>query len=477
MSLEKVFVGLLSDSDSLYVRRNNFLSIFRYDDLFTNEYYVFYHLIKKFTKLKFNEDFIKMFMKTNRAFFMNNPQITLYQYDENSEDVYDSFITSCVVMFTECKSKGCSDEDFELALEMLKMEYVTKESLVALENATLILTDGKKERNRLLSGYQDMRKYLKTRLVKIDNIVNKKDRKGAIVYGVTDTEEVEDTKLELITTFGIPTVDKALGGIYEGDMVSVLAPAKGGKTRFCTSITHRAITNHGTNVLMWSIENGYLGFEALIRARHFHWLYNSNETDVSKMRIINSDMIRKKQFPSKDIQDLEYASFMDFKTNPNYGKLVNVDEDFEFDTFIDIIDEYVNAYNVKLICIDYLQLITGDDRMSKHERIAEAYKKILQYLKSKKIAGIFPAQFKQTALQDLKKNKEEGLANIELRSAGGESYEVIKTPDVNLALYADAEDIRNGSMNLISIPSRNSVMFDPVSLHVDFGTCSYYEIE
>ncbi|MNV39690.1 hypothetical protein D3C71_1312770 [compost metagenome] len=99
--------------------------------------------------------------------------------------------------------------------------------------------------------------------------------------------------------------------------------------------------------------------------------------------------------------------------------------------------------------------------------------KVLQFLKSKKVAGIFPAQLKQTAVGDIKKQSPEELINMELRDSAGESYEVIKTPDVNIALFGTVEDIRNGSMKILSIPSRNSAPFEPIDLSIDAGSCMF----
>ena len=131
--------------------------------------------------------------------------------------------------------------------------------------------------------------------------------------------------------------------------------------------------------------------------------------------------------------------------------------------------------DIKLICIDYLQLVQGSGRASKQERVAEAYQKTLQYLKGNKIAGIFPGQLKQTATGSLSKMDAADIVNTELRDAAGESYEVIKTPDVNLALYANVEELKQGKMRILSIPSRNHKQFDPIELNCSLGSCTFYD--
>ena len=120
-----------------------------------------------------------------------------------------------------------------------------------------------------------------------------------------------------------------------------------------------------------------------------------------------------------------------------------------------------------------MQLISAQGRrINKNERISEAYIKMLQFLKRRKVVGICPAQFKQNVVGELSAKSKDEIMNMELRDSAGESYEVIKTPDVNLGLYATPEELRNGFMQIISIPSRNSKPFEPISLYADLGTCT-----
>ena len=65
---------------------------------------------------------------------------------------------------------------------------------------------------------------------------------------------------------------------------------------------------------------------------------------------------------------------------------------------------------------------------------------------------------------------------MELRDGGGESSEVIRTPSVLMALYADTVSLRNGELKLLSIPSRNAATFPPVDLYADFSVCNFIEV-
>lgn len=472
-----IFASIFSNDEGVTRRRQELLTTFNTVNVFTNEYLVFFAITKEFSKIVPNKDFLQLFLQTNKASLSRSPYVDLTQFHNGDNDPYVEFVHSTLDLFQMLEKTHIEDMDYFRAIGMHKMEYVNKQSIELLEESTIILSEGISKGRKQLSGYEDMRKHIKQGFLDLDNMMNKSDRRGIVTYGTDENDEEDsDGSINIVTTFGIEGLDKALGGIYEGDMVSLLAPAKGGKTRFATFVLHNAIVNHGVNVGMWSVENGYKGWEALIRARHFNWFYNSKVTDASQKRYINADMIRKGELEG-DLKQMEQASWADLRYNTAYGKMVSIDQDFDADNLIEVLENTINDYGVKLLCVDYLQLITGGDvRQSKNERIGEAYKKVLQLLKKKKVGGIFPGQLKQSVVGDIQRVNPEDLINMELRDSAGESYEVIKTPDVNLALYGTVEDIRNGQMKMLSIPSRNSAPFEPIDLYVDAGTCTFADI-
>lgn len=468
-----IFSGIFKLDEGARRRRQELVTTFPTATVFKDEYHIFYLISKDCIKINPTKQFIELYMRTNKAIFLKNPNVDLARFRISDVEPYVEFANSCVKLFEECSKVTVTDEEFYRNMEMHKMTYINMQSIGILEESAQILAEGVSKGNRVLSGYEDMRHNLKNQFLKIDNMMNKSDRKGLITYGFNDDEEEQDSRLNLITTFGIEELDEAIGGIYEGDMVSILAPAKGCKSRFATYVLHNAIVNHGANVLMWSIENGYKGWETLIRARHFNYFYNKNITDSTQKRFIDNDMIRKGEM-SEELRGLELASWTDLKCNTNYGKFASIDEDFDADNFLEILDNAVNATGATLVCIDYLQLVSSTtSRMSKNELIGHVYKQVLQYLKRKKIGGIFPAQLKQTVVGDLKTTDPTELINKDLRDGAGESYEVIKTPDVNLALFGTVSDIRNGNMKILSIPSRNSATFEPIDTYVDAGSCTF----
>ena len=472
-----IFAGLYKTSEEGWeVRRQEFLKTFTDPKVFNDEYYVFAILVKEFSKLELSQNFLESFLIANRPSLEKSANIELQRFKVTSDsDLYVEFVQCCKVMHGELQKVKFESSQFMESLEIYKMNYITNESISLLEESVQILSEGIKISGKTKVGYDDMRSHLKNGFKSLDELTDKRERKGLITYGINDMDDAEREKeaVKLISPYGIAGLDKHIGGIWEGEMVSLLAPAKGGKSRMATFILHNAVV-HGVNILMWSIENGYKGWEALIRARHFDYFCNQEIGDITQRKWVDDDMIRKGSLPP-ETKDMELASWTDLKSNHTYGRISSLDEDFDIDTFIEVIDNAVKANDIKLICIDYLQLVQGSGRASKQERVAEAYQKMLQYLKANKIAGIFPGQLKQTATGSLSKMDAADIVNTELRDAAGESYEVIKTPDVNLALYANVEELKQGRMRILSIPSRNHKQFDPIELNCELGSCTFVD--
>lgn len=472
-----IFAGIYCGNDELFrTRRAKFTTTFpNTKDMFFNEWAVFAILLQEYPRIMPKEKFISIFMRSNQAKLRNLSQIDYTSYRLGDNDPYAEFTAVIINTVKSFETVNVSESDFEMAIEMYKMEYLNRESLSVLEEAAAVLSEGITRGNKATAGYEDMRKTLNTKFAYLDNVNAKSSRRGVITYGADSEDETGNSgKLKLVSKFGIEALDTHVGGIYQGDMVSLLAPAKGCKTRSITFMLHHALVT-GTSFAMWSVENGPKGFEALLRARHFNWLYNRNVETAHKKIFLDSDMIRKGELTG-EVEKMELASWLDLKTNKSYGRFAVIDENFLLESFLESITLAVDTIGAQLISVDYLQLIQSKNGMPKNERISAAYIQMLQYLKEKKLGGLFPGQLKQSFVGELSEKTADEMVDLEMRDAAGESYEVIKTPDVNLALYGSVADIRRGSMKLLSVPSRNIAPFKPIDLYVEAGTCTFKSI-
>lgn len=473
---KRIFRGILKQTEGVERRRKDFVQVYRTPKLFKDEYYVLATIVKEFPALKISSLFVRTYMITNKVGVERSKNIDINRYALGGEDGFGEFLKSVEEVYAELQKGEVDDADYLEALEGFKMHYLNEESMKVLEEGAMILSEGISVRGKEYAGYDAMQTHVKTRLVELGDIATKSDRKGVVTYGeeVDDGLDTEETGVKLITPYGIPSIDEHTnGGIHEGDMISLLAPPKGGKSRFATYIMHTAAIN-GTNVLMWSIENGLQGFESLIRARQCEYFYNDMGGDMTQRVVITDDQIKKRKL-TVEIAEKEKRSWMALRSNAKYGKISSIDADFDIDTFIEVIDSAIEETGAKLICVDYLQLVQGTGNASKHERVGEAYQKMLQYLKKKKVAGIFPGQLKQGAMGILNRAEEDELDTIELRDQAAESSEVVRTPDINFAIFATEAEKEQGIMKLLGMPSRTHARPKLVKMSVNLGTCSFYE--
>ena len=118
-----------------------------------------------------------------------------------------------------------------------------------------------------------------------------------------------------------------------------------------------------------------------------------------------------------------------------------------------------------------MQLIGSARNLSERESIAKAYRDALVYCKSNNIAFLSPGQFKQEVINDLLSKT--STADADMRTAGGGSSEVFRTPDVILILWASTQDILNGKMKILSAPARMSKPLPEINVIHDLGVCQF----
>ena len=470
----KIFSGIYSKKNGdgvLDNRRRELLMKFS-KNAFKDEYYVFYDIVYSSIKNNvntINDRYMMLYLNTHKGSFVSNINIDLNKFS-GVADNYGEFVNSCIELYKGFEnSDAITDDEFHNILEQYRIEYMTEQSIILMQDAATIMSDGLNYGRRVLNGFDDMQSYLKMGMSTLENMNSGARHIGIFTYGVDEPEDL-DKQLDTICKFGIKPLDDATGGITEGDMISVLGVAKGGKSRFMTYIIHSCLVN-GVDCVVWSIENGIKGWQSLLRARHFDYLYNKGDTE--NHAFINDNEIRKGTIDGVK-KSKESAAWVDLRTNKAYGRITVIDEPFDIDTYIETLDSAVKKSGAKVVAVDYLQLI-GDatGKRNQQERIAEAYQKTLRYLKANKVAGIFPAQIKQTSVSGITALNSEELASIETRDIAGASYEVVKTPDINIALVGSVEDIRMGHLKLVSVPSRNSAPFSPIDLSVDFGASNF----
>ena len=198
-------------------------------------------------------------------------------------------------------------------------------------------------------------------------------------------EKPDNKKPILIGDFGrLQKLNDAYKGIYTGLFYSFIAPPKSGKSKLAARLCHNVSVVAGNNVTVWAQEGGTELWTAQMRAIHFDYLYNTDVALTERKFGVTQEVIVHDDFRTDELRQLEMSSKLDLASNQDYGSVDYIDRPFNVETFIEDIDTSVKENNSKLVIIDYLQLIGSSAGMNERERIAEAYKKLLNYCKKTK---------------------------------------------------------------------------------------------
>lgn len=452
--------------------------------VFRDENFILYSIIFNFKDRGIvpDSEFLKLYLLRNTKIYTDNASfIDLSAYADLDENLYVGYTTAVINQYVRLSNKEeISMQEYKLAVEKYKIEYSAVEMDRAYSQARLILHDGVQVGRRFYQGLDDSFAYLKKTHSDIENMLDNSVGDGFIDSSSEAIVDNTKSKPEKVSDFDLIdelNSEDTLGGIYTSLLVNVVAPTKGGKSKFVARIVHTAIIKYHNNVSVWAFEGGHEAWWAQMRAIHFEYMYIRNAQDRSKVvaPLSQADILLNR-YPSEAIKSLEEASRLDLFTNPDYGHVNMINRPFLVESFIDEIDTSVKVNGSKLVAIDYLQLIGTNEKGKKsNEIIREAYKKALQYTKDRNVGIITPAQFTQEFIKEMAHSK--GGSSPETRTSGGESSEVIRASDINIALYASMDDLQRKSMTVMSIPSRLSVVFPAFEIYADLCSCVFSSIE
>ena len=188
----------------------------------------------------------------------------------------------------------------------------------------------------------------------------------------------------------------------------------------------------------------------------------------------SNDILMRKYNNNKQDREIVVAAKLKLATDPKIGTLSFISSTAYVEDFLDILEaHYENENPFDVIVIDQLIDILSKTGRGKVERISQAYQELKIFISTrmKRAAlAIIPAQLKQDVVDFLRKNPDETLDV----TAGGESAETIRTPDIVLGLYSGKEERAAKLMHIYSVASRHSANFPDFRVKTDLKCC-YFE--
>lgn len=469
-------------SSEVAIKNRHFLFGNARIELFRDENYIIYSLLYNFKdrNITIDEEFVKLSLMRQQSLIedaSNARKIDINAYGEVDDSVTLGYIGGVMKYFSNLmKDEKVAPDEFQLVFEKYLIEYKAIETAKIYSDSLQIIGDGLKIGRKVLQGFEASRDYVKNNLARIEGVVDQNKGIGFINMAEVILNPKQEAKSVKISDFGaLEELNNHYGGIYTGNLYTVMAPSKSGKSKFCARLAHTAMVNYGVNVSVWAFEGGYEAWTAQMRSIHFDFTYNTGASATDVKIGVTQGAILHDRFPDgSPYKELEATSKLDLASNSAYGSTHFIDRPFRVETFLDEIDASVKANNSQMLIIDYLQLIDSEKSMSERERIATAYPRLLEYCKKNNIAVVSPAQYKQDVVDELQRKKD-GEAR-DMRTAGGGSYEIIKTSDVIFALWASTEDLSNNKMTIMPMPTRFYDAIPEFDIYVDLGYCQFMSL-
>lgn len=471
----------LGEGETASYARDKLLSVTN-PQLFRDENYILFSILfsyrGKLRRIKIDEEFIRLFLNRNRGMIQKaRGFIDINAYGEVEGSVELGYIGGVLKHFRRLKTfDAISVEEFETCFEKYLIEFKAIQAEKVFQQSSIILKDGMKIGKKYYMGFDDSVNYSKRKLAEIEGLVDFKKGSGFVTMNeILKNEKEESKKPYKISDYGrLEILNEAYGGIYTSTFIQVLAPPKAGKTKFCTRVCHNTAVVYGNNVTVWAQEGGKDAWTDQMRAIHFDYTYNTGADITERKYGVTQEVIAHDKFPTDELRQLELSSKLDLESNPDYGVVDFIDRPFVVETFIDDIDASVRSNNSKLVIIDYLQIIGSTSNKTERERVSEAYKSALIYCKDNNIAIMSPGQYKQNTFDELIKSSD--VSGMDMRTSGGSSAEVLRTPDIIFAFWASTRDLMNNTMDLLSMPCRMQKPFPKTSVNMDLGTCQFISL-
>lgn len=489
-SLDKIFAGVLvgglDKNNPLALEKVNnykvslprFLTTFP-SNIFKDEYAFFYEMIHTLKIKYFNQIQMEEVIDRNTHLILDSPYIDLSKWavaiDKplTDEERVEAFKQEMIEIFNKLSNTLVGEEEFKSSCEIYIEFYKNYLVFSTAQNMTLIMSDtGYEEklygkRAKKYKGYEDALEYYNNRMKLLRELSEASRIDSVVIDDQWYTEEMkreEKPDDKSLMTIGIEEIDVMLGELRRGNMVGVLGPPKGGKTRFSNYLVQRALSL-GLNVCVWPLEG-----------TDEEWLSMQVASFIRRTSNIslNSKDILQRRYPNEAVRNVVAAAKLNLSTDPKMGRLSFIKGTAYVEDFIDVLQEhYDNENPFDVIVIDSLVNILSKGHKNKVERISEAYMQLKNFIANKLVVpalAILPAQLKQDTVDFLRKNPNE---TIDV-TAGGESAETIRSPDEVIGLFSTKEERAGNIMKIYSVASRHSQNFDDIAVGSELGCCHFY---
>lgn len=482
--------------DSAKICFKRFKESFNYN-VFTNEYAVLFDLlITKSARVVKNSQ-IKEIVYASKDLIEVSPFIRLDRYirgdisvQPNRDELIELFLMDLLEKNDTLSNRYVSEDEFDTAVKIFCTWYRHELIKKISNNSALIMSDEgfdwiRKNGKRVhLKGVDDVREYQTYYYNIVDSLDEERQSHSYVIDEKWLNEDLkkDDAPDEMkLLQFGIPEIDRVVHWLRRGNMLGILGPPKGGKTRLSAFLSALALYK-GLNVAVWPLEGSKEEWESMIIASLMALIQVDEGVDrdeQGRRTFLASNVILNREYPNAQVRKEVNAIKTKLALDEKMGRLSFLSGVAYSDTFTQELDRHYKEENpFDVIVIDSLVNITSSSTGggSKTENISRAFMSCKNYItnvmKTPALA-IIPEQLKQDAIDKLRANPD---ADIDV-TAGGESAETIRTPDFILGLFGSKQERKAGKLHIYSVAARHSEDFDDFMVNAVFASCYFFSNE
>jgi hypothetical protein len=457
--------------------RAKFNSEFQFN-IFYNNYAIFYEIINTLQVKAFSADQLRALAETNRDLILDSPYVDKARYSTtetgniaSDDDILNAIISTLVEDLNDLSMELVTDDTFTSSCNIYKNWYKKTLAEYTSLNMSAIMSevgfDCKKpnRRTRHYQGLDDMVEYYNENMKIIRSLSDENRIRGTVLDGnwLYDQLKNEGKKdSNGMFNIGLKEMDATIGELRRGNILGILGPPKGGKTRFTNYLVQRALSL-GYNVCVWPLEGTKEEWEAMqVSAFIAHSSYDAMKARGKKdgmIRLDSKQILQKKYINSNEIRKQVAAAKTVMATGEKYGRLSFIEGTAYVEDFLEVLENHWETENqFDVLVIDQLINIMSHKPMSRPEKVSEAYITLKDFLANRlkvPALGIMPAQLKQTVVDYLRSHPDE---TIDV-TAGSESAETLRTPDETIGLFSSKEERDNNMMKIYSVASRHNGSF------------------
>lgn len=469
--------------------KGKFLATFP-SNIFQDEYAIFYEIYARFGYAVFNKDQLNSIIENNRDLVLDSPYISLEKLarigdndmQATDDEKIEAIQENMVEILEDLSNLYVTSDEFDSSTKTFVSDFRNRYSLETAQNMTRIMSsdgfDDKIWGRRTIhyQGPEQMNQYYSNRM-KILNELNEDRMIRSVVIDddwlLKDLESDKTGDSQAILRVGLKEIDDVMGDLRRGNMLGILGPPKGGKTRFTNYLVARALSQ-GLNVCVWPLEGTKEEWLSMQVAALMRMDPQFNSSVNSK------DILQRKYLASRDMKlaTMVASAKTVLATGKKRGKLSFIEGVAYEEDFLQTLQEHwENENQFDVVVIDSLvNIVSRVGGRSKTEVISRAYMSMKNYIANsmkRPALAIIPAQLKQDTVDFLRRNPDE---TIDV-TAGGESAETIRTPDEVIGLFSSKDERNSGELKLYHVASRHSETFNDFLCRAEFGCCYFYSDE